>query len=102
MKKDLSGVRAKMAARDERRKGPRNSSPTGQRIACPAYPKARRPKVPKPQPGPVGAPYSRSPEPKGPTEREPELNRRTGKPHEHKGEIARRTRQRTAREGRGA
>ncbi len=89
MNKHLSGLRAKMEARDKRLRAKGNKSPNGLRFSVPASPPAAWPGNRKAKPGPVGQPRSYTPN----APRTPALNRWTGEPHEHAREIARRSRQ---------
>lgn len=92
-KKHLKGVRKKMARRDASRKGPHNKAPNAQRFKVPAAhtlgTKPIRPRKVKPSPGPRGEPGSRQRSIGSTGTGTPQVNRRTGKPHEHKREIAR-------------
>lgn len=85
----LTGLKAKMAARDKRHAAKGNKSVTGKRIKAPASPPPVWPGNKKSRAQPAGAPFSRNPEPTTAVVREPALNRWTGKPHEHRREIAR-------------
>lgn len=86
----LSGLRAKMEARDKRHAAKGNKSATGQRIPTPASAPRAWPGNKKSRPGSAGEPFSRNPEPVAANLRQPALNRWTEKPHEHRREIARR------------